>query len=158
MNQPEIVLTQHSKKRIEEELRELRAVKLSEVNTALHQTRDLDDPGDNGDYQSLCLAHAILNGRIIRMEALLEQAKVVDESLLCDNTVKVGATVVLKDLENSDELQYTLLNATFASLLEDGISDESPVGRALLGKKVGDLIEIAIPAGSVHFEIIGLRY
>lgn len=158
MTHNEIILTASDKKRIEEELHELRTVKRSEVTEAMRHPRDNGDPLDNGEYQSLCLAHAILNGRIVEMETLLEKAKVIDDSRSCGNVVGVGSTVTLKDLETGDELEYTILNSAFASLLEDGISDDSPVGQALLRKTVGEVVEIGIPAGFVHYKIVDLHY
>ncbi len=151
-------MTRSSRKRLEEELHTLRTERRAKVSETLHLARDNRDPLDDGEYQAACIAHTLLKGRIAEMEALLETARVIDDSLENGMKVGVGSIITIKDLETGSELECTLLASLFASLLEDGISDESPVGQALIGKKEGDIVEIAIPARTVRYQIVGLRY
>jgi transcription elongation factor GreA len=158
MHGDELILTASSKKRLEDELNELRTVKRAEITEAIRRARSYGDLSENFEYHSARQAQAILNGKIAELEALLEKAKVVDDDALGGDAVGLGSIVAVKDLETEDEWEYTIVDATSADPLNDRISYSSPVGQALMRKKVGDVVEVAIPDGTARYEVVGLRH
>ncbi|HZO88687.1 MAG TPA: transcription elongation factor GreA [Chthonomonadaceae bacterium] len=158
MHHDELILTESSKKRLEEELNELRTVKRAEITEAIRRARGYGDLSENFEYQSARQAQAILNGRIAELEALLERAKVVEDEVIGGDQVGLGSIVAVRDLETDDEFEFTIVDATSADPLNDKISYSSPVGQALMKKKVGDVVSVPIPDGVAHYEIIGLRH
>lgn len=158
MQRDELVITVSSKKRLEEELTELRSVKRPEVTEAIKRARAYGDLSENFEYHAAKQSQAILNGRIAELEAVLERARVVEDESAGGETVVLGSIVMVRDLETEDEWEYTIVDASSADPLNDRISYSSPVGQALIRKKLGDVVEITIPAGTAHYEIIGLRH
>jgi transcription elongation factor GreA len=158
MRPDEIILTAGSKKQKEEELTYLRTVKRPEITEAIKRAREYGDLSENFEYQAARQAQAILNGRIAELEALLERARVVDDAAAGGDTVGLGSIVAVKDLETEDEWEYTIVDATSADPANDRISYTSPVGKALMHHKIGDVVEVAIPAGTARYEIMGLRH
>jgi len=158
MQQDELILTASSKKRLEEELIELRTVKRPEVTESIKRARAYGDLSENFEYHAAKQAQAILNGRIAELEAVLERAQVVEDGSAGGETVVLGSIVMVRDMETEDVWEYTIVDASSADPLNDRISYSSPVGQALIHKKIGDVVEIAIPAGKAHYEIIGLRH
>ncbi len=158
MQQNEIVLTASSKKQKEEELTFLRTVKRSEITESIRKAREYGDLSENFEYHSARQAQAINNGRIAELESLLERARIVEDAAVGGDSVGLGSIVMVRDLETEDEWEYTLVDATSADPEHDRVSVLSPVGKMLLGKKVGDKVEVPIPNGKACYEIIGLRH
>lgn len=158
MQQDDLILTESSKKRIEEELNQLRTVKRAEVTEAIRRARSYGDLSENFEYHAARQSQAILNGKIAELEALLERARIVDDAAAGGDTVGLGSIVKVRDLETEDEWEYTIVDATSADPLNDRISYSSPVGQALLKKQLGDVVEVAIPAGKARYEIVEIRY
>lgn len=159
----ELILTASSKKQKEEELTYLLTVKRPEITEAIKKAREYGDLSENFEYQSARQAQAINNGRIAELQALLERARVVDDAAVKSDMVDLGSIVKVQDLEADDDdedavWEYTLVDATSANPAENRISFSSPVGQALKGKKVGETVEVPIPAGKAHYKIIGLRH
>ena len=157
MQQNELVITPKKRGEIERELTELRTVKRPEILEAISKAREYGDLSENFEYQAARQAQAILNGRIEELEHILDRAVVRENAVASDN-VGMGAVVTVRDLEADDEWEYTIVDAISADPANDRISLTSPVGKALMGKRMGDKVEVAIPAGMAHYEIIGLRY
>lgn len=158
MGHEELILTASRKKQLEEELTELRTVKRAEITEAIKRARSYGDLSENFEYHSARQAQAILNGKIAELEALLDKAKVVDDSAVGGDTVGLHSIVTVRDLETEDEWEYIIVDASSADPLNDKISYLSPVGQALMNKKVGDIVEVAIPDGTARYEIVGLRH
>src|SRR5437870_5135030 len=135
MQQDELILTASSKKRLEEELLELRTVKRPEITEAIKRARAYGDLSENFEYHAARQAQGILNGRIADLEALLERAKVVEDEAAGGETVGLGSIVLVRDLETEDEWEYTIVDASSADPLNDRISYSSPVGQALIKRK-----------------------
>jgi len=159
----ELILTASSKKQKEEELTLLLTVKRPEITEAIRKAREYGDLSENFEYQSARQAQAINNGRIAELQALLERARVVDDVATQSDKVGLGAIVMVRDLEADEDdedatWEYTLVDATSANPAENRISFSSPVGQALKDKKVGDTVEVPIPAGKARYKIIGLRH
>jgi transcription elongation factor GreA len=158
MQHDDLIITASTKKQKEEELTYLRTVKRPEVTEAIRKAREYGDLSENFEYQAARQSQAILNGKIAELEALLERAKVVDDGAVGGDTVGLGSIVMVKDLESEDEWEYIIVDATSADPLNAKISYSSPVGQALLEKKVGDIVDVAIPDGTARYEIVGLRH
>ncbi|HXG24517.1 MAG TPA: transcription elongation factor GreA [Chthonomonadales bacterium] len=153
----DIILTESSYRRLQEELEHLKTVKRAEIAEALRRARAYGDLAENFEYHSARREQGILNGRIAEMEKTLEIAKVVPDSDSPGDEVGLGSIVLVRDLESGDEWEYTLVDAVQADPINDRISIQSPVGRALMHKKVGDVVEVQIPAGTAHYEVLSIR-
>ncbi len=158
MHRDELILTASSRRKIEDELALIRTVKRPEVTEAIRRAREYGDLSENFEYHAAKQAQAILNGRQADLEALLDRAKFVDDAAIGGEIVGLGSIVKVKDLEAEDEWEYTIVDATSADPANDLISYASPVGQALIKRKVGDVVDVALPNGTVQYEIIGLRH
>jgi transcription elongation factor GreA len=156
--QEELILTVSSKRKLEAELTELRTVKRPEITESIKRAREYGDLSENFEYHAAKQAQAILNGRIAELEALLDRARVVEDDAVGGDTVGLGSIVMVKDLETDDEWEYTIVDASSADPINDRISYSSPVGQALMRRKVGEVVEVFIPVGTARYEITGLRH
>jgi transcription elongation factor GreA len=156
--QDDIILTESSYRKIEQELEHLKTVKRGEMAEALRKARAYGDLSENFEYHAARRDQGILNGRIADMERTLEIAKVVPDQAAGSDEAGMGTIVMVKDLETDDEWEYWLVDAVQADPVNDRISIQSPVGQALLGKKVGDVVEVDIPAGTARYEIKNIRH
>lgn len=158
MTRDELILTESSKKKIELELRELRTVKRAEITAAISHARSFGDLSENFEYKAARQQQAILNGKIADLEALLDRARVVPDPVGGGEAVALGSIVKVRDLETEDEWEYTIVDANSADPVNDRISYSSPVGKALMDRKVGDVVDVAIPDGTAKYEIVELRH
>ena len=154
-----ILLTESSQKKLQQELEYLKKVKRAEIAEALRKARAFGDLSENFEYHAARKEQGILNGRIAEMEKTLEIAKVVpdDHETHEGGGVGLGSIVMVRDLEEGDEWEYTIVDAVRADPVNDLISIHSPVAQALLGRSVGDRVEIKVPSGTAHYEILGIR-
>lgn len=148
--QKQTVVTDEGLKRLEAELAELKS-KRTEVAEKLKVARGFGDLSENSEYDEAKNEQAIVEGRIAELEARLKNVTVLDESQLTNDTVNIGATVDLK--MGKTKVTYKIVSTSEANPMEGLISDESPVGRALLGNRVGDKVEVEIPNGVVTYTI-----
>ncbi len=150
-------LTLEGKRRIEEELYHLRNVRRLQVAERLHQAMEFaGDPVDNAEYQDAKEEQARVEGRIIELENILAQAIVVTVEPSAEGVVQLGATVTVSDDEGIEDT-FVLVGSAEADPLEGRISIDSPVGRALLGHRVGDVVAVAAPARVIHYTIRDCR-
>jgi transcription elongation factor GreA len=154
----EIILTESSYKKIQEELEYLKTVKRSEMAEALRKARGYGDLSENFEYHAARRDQGILNGRIAEMEKTLEIATVVPDGAVASDTTGLGSIVMVRDLESGDEWEYTLVDAVQADPINDRISLQSPVGEALMNRKVGDVVEVEIPVGTARYEVLSIRH
>ncbi|HLK56853.1 MAG TPA: transcription elongation factor GreA [Chthonomonadaceae bacterium] len=157
MEQDELRITISTRKKKEEELHHLRAVKRPEITEAIRRAREYGDLSENFEYHAARQAMAILNGQIADLEAILERATVVEDDAISKDVVGLGTTVMLLDKDTDDEWECTIVDDASSDPINDQISFSSPVGKALIGKRVGEVIEVAVPDGKAHYEIVGLR-
>lgn len=157
MEQGRLKLTADKKRQIENKLDYLRTTKRAEITEAIKKAREYGDLSENFEYQTARREQAILNGEIAELEAVLERSEIVTSAVGGD-TVEVGAIVKVKDLETEDEWEFFIVDAMSADPINDKISYSSPVGQALMTHRIGDVIEVDIPAGMTRYEIIGLRH
>ena len=148
------VITDEGLKKLEKELEELKTVKRKEVAEKIKVARGFGDLSENSEYDEAKNEQAIVEARIAEVEAMLKVARVLDETEIAHDTISVGSTVKLKDLEFDEIETYYLVGSTESDPMNNRISDESPLGKALLGKKVGERISVDAPSGEVPYEIL----
>lgn len=157
MMEKDVFFTVEGLANLEEELDELKSVKRKEIAERIKVALDFGDISENSEYDQAKNEQAQLEERIAKIEMQLRNAKIIDDDALNTHTVQVGSTVVIKDLSNHDEMTYSIVGSAEASPLEGKISNESPVGSRLLGKKKGEIVEVSIPDGMVKYEILDIR-
>jgi transcription elongation factor GreA len=153
----EIILTESSYRQLQQELDYLKTVKRAELAEALRRARSYGDLAENFEYHAARRDQGILNGRIADMEAMLNTARIVPDETGETDSIGLGSVVMVRDLETEDEWEYTLVDALQADPVNDRISVQSPVGQALMGKRIGDVVDVKIPAGTARYEILHLR-
>lgn len=152
----EYVLTPSGKQKIEEELERLRSVEMPALAERIRQARALGDLSENFDYQDAKRQQGFAAGKIADLNAILERARVVEEVGPNSDTVGLGVTVTLKDLDYDDEFAVTIVGAYEADPSNDKISSASPMGKALMGCRVGDSVEVDAAGGKTRYEILGI--
>lgn len=153
----EVLLTGDGIRKLEEELHILKSVKRHEVAERIRQAIEYGDISENAEYEAAKNEQAFIEGRIIQLEKMLRHARIIDTTDAPLDTVTVGATVRLKDLEYGDEFEYTIVGTAEADPNNNKISNESPVGKAILGQKVGAVVEVKVPAGALKYQILSIR-
>lgn len=147
-------LTQEGLDRLKAELDQLRRVERPRISQQIAEARDKGDLSENAEYDAAKEAQGLLEMKIAKLEAVVADAKVIDESKLAGDQILILSKVKLKNVANGMTMSYTLVPEKEANLKEGKISVESPIGKGLLGKKVGDVAEIQVPSGKVNFEIL----
>ncbi|MGI1692007.1 transcription elongation factor GreA [Thermoanaerobacter uzonensis] len=156
MSKP-VILTYEGLKKLEEELEYLKTVKRAEVAEKIKQARAFGDLSENSEYDEAKNEQAFIEGRIATIEAMLKNAKVIDEEDIKLDQVSIGCTVKVYDESYNEEVEYTIVGSAEADPMNNKISDESPIGKALLGKKVGDVVSVEVPAGIIKLKILEIR-
>jgi transcription elongation factor GreA len=157
MAEKQIILTPEGLKKIEQKLDHLKSVRRREVAERIKQAIEFGDISENSEYEDAKNEQAFIEGEILTLEKMLRNAKLIDEDEISADVVTLGSTVVLKDLEIGDELEYTIVGSAEADPTEFRISNESPVGEAILGRKVGSVVEVHVPAGTLKYEILDIK-
>jgi transcription elongation factor GreA len=155
--QKEMILTPEGLARLEEELAVLRTVKRQEIAERIKSAISFGDLSENAEYDEAKKEQAFIEGRIATIERMLKNARLIDEQDYDPERVGMGSKVTLLDMEFNEEITYTIVSSAEASPRENKISDESPVGRSLLGRKVGDTVDVAVPAGVIRYKIVRLE-
>lgn len=141
-------------KKLKDELNYMRDVERPKASQAIAEARDKGDLSENAEYDAAKEAQGLLEMKIAKMEELLANARLIDESQLDTSKVLVLSTVKLKNRQNGQELTYTLVAESEADLKSGKISVTSPIGKGLLGKKAGETAEIQVPNGTLKFDIL----
>lgn len=155
-NEKEVLLTPEGLKKLEAELEYLKSYRRKEVADRIKQAISFGDISENSEYEEAKNEQAFVEGRILTLEKTLRNARVIDNSS-DEGTVALGTWVRLKDLEEADEIEYEIVGSLEADPGNFRISNESPLGKAVLGQKIGSIVEINAPAGLLRYEIIGIR-
>lgn len=155
-NGKQVVLTYEGVRKLEEELEYLKTVKRKEVTQKIKTALSFGDLSENSEYDEAKNDQAFVEGRIANLENMLKSAKVIDEEDITTDTVSIGAIVKVKDLEFDDEAEYTIVGSAEADPSKLKISNESPIGRALLGKRVDDTVEVNVPDGIIKYKILAI--
>src|SRR4051812_46766561 len=145
--------TEEGLQKLKNELHQLRSVERKLATQAIVEARDKGDLSENAEYDAAREAQALLELRIAKLEDVIANARIVDETKLDLSKVSILTTVKIKNLNNNASMKYTLVAENEADLKIGKISVDSPIGKALLGKKVGEKVDVQVPAGKVTFEV-----
>ncbi len=151
------ILTYEGLKQLEDELQELKVVRRKEVAEKIKEAREQGDLSENAEYDAAKEEQREIELRIEEIDKILKNAEVVVEDEVDVDVISVGCTVKLFDEEFGEEMEYKIVGSTEANILKGRISNESPVGRALMGARVGQLIEAETAAGSLKFKILEIQ-
>ena len=156
MDEKETILTPEGLRKLEDELGYLKSVKRKEIAERIKQAKEFGDLMENSEYEDAKNEQAFMEGRILTLEGMLRNAKVINNHEVRLDVVSVGCTVLLTD-ELGEEARYTIVGSAEADPGNDKISNESPVGRALLGKRQGQTVKVDAPAGTIRYTIKAIR-
>ena len=154
MSEKEVFLTAVGLESVEKELDELKAVKRKEVAEKIKTALDFGDISENSEYDQAKDEQAQLEVRILKLENMIRNAVIIDENEISTDKVGLGSKVTVKDLEFDEEMEFIIVGSAETDPYEGRISNESPVGSALLGNKPGDIVEVQVPAGVLKYEIL----
>lgn len=157
MAEKEVLLTPEGLKKLEEELELLKSVKRREVAERIKLAISYGDISENSEYEDAKNEQAFIEGRIMTLEKMLRNARIIHEDEVNTDAVSIGSTVKLRDIEFNEDVEYTIVGSAEADPASNKISNESPVGRALLGKSVGATVDVAVPAGTIQFKILDIK-
>lgn len=146
--------TKEGLQKLKDELHNLKTKERPLVVKQIAEAREKGDLSENAEYDAAREAQGLLEMKIAKMEDIIAHARIIDESQLDLNKVSILTKVKIKNLKNSQMMQYTLVAENEANLKEGKISIDSPIGKGLMGKKVGDKVDIQVPAGTIPFEIM----
>ena len=149
--------TEEGLNRLKDELNHLKDIERPKASNAIAEARDKGDLSENAEYDAAKEAQGMLEMKISKLEAILSNARLIDESQLDLSKVLVLSKVTIKNLSNQMQLKYTLVAESEADLKSGKISVSSPIGKGLLGKKVGEIAEVVVPNGTIKFEIISIE-
>ncbi|MEG1159786.1 MAG: transcription elongation factor GreA, partial [Acidaminococcaceae bacterium] len=144
-------------RKLEDELETLRTVKRQQVAERLKVAISYGDISENSEYDDAKNEQAFVEGRIIQLEGMIRNAKVIDATEVSKEIVTLGATVIVEDLEFKERETYTIVGTTEADPSENRISNESPVGVAILGQKVGKKVKVHTPVGELAYKIVAIQ-
>ncbi|AEB74852.1 transcription elongation factor GreA [Clostridium botulinum BKT015925] len=150
-------MTAEGVKKLEDELEYLKTTKRREITEKIKVALSYGDLSENSEYDEAKNEQAFVEGRIVQIENMLRNANVIDESEIPKDVVSVGAIVKVKDYDFDEEIDFHIVGSAEADPMENKISNESPVGSALIGKKVGDIVNVPVPDGISKFEILEIR-
>jgi transcription elongation factor GreA len=153
----EIILTASGLKKIEHELEELRSVHRKRVADRIRDSKQFGEFSENSEYEDAKTEQAFVEGRIEELKSILMHAHVIEEDEVLTDVVGVGVIVKVQDMETNDEWEFSIVGSVEANPAEDRISNESPVGEPLMGRRIGDTVEVDIPAGLARYKIISIR-
>jgi transcription elongation factor GreA len=153
----EIILTARGLKKIELELEQLRTVHRKRVADRIRDSKQFGEFAENAEYEDAKIEQAFVEGRIEELRNVVARAHVIEEDEVLTDKVGVGSIVKVKDLETADEWEYSIVGPIEADPADDKISNESPVGEALIDRQTGEVVEVEIPAGVARYKIISIR-
>ena len=149
-------MTEEGLRKLQEEIRELESVQRPEISRQISEARDKGDLSENAEYDAAKEAQGMLEAKIAQLKTLLASARLIDESTIGTDEVRIMNKVTLKNLKTKKEMTYTLVSESEADLRSGKISVNTPIALGLLGKKVGDIAEIEVPSGTMTFEIMDI--
>ena len=157
MEEKEVILTQEGYDTLEKELEYLRTDKRAEIADRIKVALGFGDLSENSEYDEAKNAQAENEVKIAELENKLRYAKIIDESEIDTKTVQIGNTVKLHDIEFDEDIEYTIVGSTEVNLEENRISNESPIGKALLGAKKNQVVNVEAPAGTIQYKILSIK-
>ncbi len=153
----QVLLTSDGLKRLQDELENLKTVRRQENKEAIKRARSFGDLSENSEYDEAKEEQANIEKRISEIEAMLVNVKIIDDAPVDTSVVTVGSTVRIRCVEDGEEDIYAIVGSTESDPEEGKISDECPVGKALLSKKLGDIVPVEVPDGIINYEILAIE-
>lgn len=153
----EVIVTASGYKKLEEELEQLKTVKRHDITEKIKNAVSYGDITENSEYEDAKNEQAFVEGRILTIENMLRNAKVIKDEEVSTDLVSVGTTVRLKDIEFDETVEYTIVGSTEADPAANFISNESPLGAAILGRKKNDVVDVNAPSGVVKYKILSIK-
>ena len=157
MEEKKNILTYEGLRKYEEELHDLKVVKRREIAQKIKEAREQGDLSENAEYDAAKDEQRDIEARIEELEEILKNAEVVDEDEVDLGKISIGCRVKIRDLEFNEDLDYKIVGSTEANSLKGKISNESPVGKALIGHKVKDIVEVETQAGVLKYEVLEIQ-
>ena len=154
MEEKKIILTKDGLKKMQDELENLKTVRRKEVAERLKEAIALGDLSENSEYDDAKNEQAFIEGRIQELTVTLRNVEVISDENKSKSVVQMGSHVVVRDIEEDEEEEYTIVGSAEADPMEGRISNESPVGEAILGKKIGTVVDVLAPAGIIKYKIV----
>ena len=151
-------MTQQGYDNLVAEINELESVQRPEISRQIAEARDKGDLSENAEYDAAKEAQGLLEGKIAQLKTILSNARIIDESRLSTDSVQILNKVTIKNLKNGAQMVYTLVSDSEANLKQNKISINTPIAKGLMGKKVGDVVEVQTPGGIVSFEIVEIGF
>lgn len=148
--------TEEGLKKLKDELHEMKTVQRPRISEQIAEARDKGDLSENAEYDAAKEAQGLLEMKIAKMEELISKARIIDNTLIDNSKVFILSRVKIKNVNNNMEMEYTLVAESEADLKAKKISVDSPIGKGLLGKKVGDIADVQTPNGVVKFEVMDI--
>ena len=153
----EVLLTAEGYEKLKEEIEHLSNEKRREVAERIKQAREFGDISENSEYDDAKNEQAMLEHRIAQLEERLASARVIETDEVATDVVAIGTRVRLKDIDANETVEYFIVGSAEANPAERKLSNESPVGKAIIGRKKGETVEVAAPRGSLKFKILDIK-
>ncbi len=151
------ILTYEGLKKLEDELQDLKVVQRREIAQKIKEAREQGDLSENAEYDAAKDEQRDIEARIEQIEKILKNAEVVLDEEIDLNRISIGCVVRVLDIEYDEEEEYKLVGSSEASSLQNKVSNESPIGKALLGAQVGDVVEVEAPAGGGQYKVLSIQ-
>ena len=148
------ILTYEGLKKLEDELEDLKVVKRKEVSQKIKEAREQGDLSENAEYDAAQDEQRDIETQITELEAILSNAEIIQDNDKSTDRVKMESVVKLHDIEYDEDIEYVIVGSSEADSLNNKISNESPLGAALIGKKVGEIVKVEAPAGEIEYKIV----
>ena len=152
----DVILPRGGLEKLELELEDLKTVKRKEVADRIKQAIGFGDLSENSEYEDAKNEQAFIEGRILTLEKMLRNVKVIEDDNVVEGEVSIGSVVKVRDIEMDEEEEYKLVGTVEADPMNNRISNESPVGRAIIGHKVGEIVDVEVPMGIIKYEIMSV--
>ena len=149
-------MTQAGYDKLIAEINELESVQRPEISCQIAEARDKGDLSENAEYDAAKEAQGLLEGKIAQLKAQVANARIIDESKISTDTIQILSKVTIRNTKTGAELTYTLVSDSEANLKEKKISVNTPIAKGLMGRKVGDVVEVQTPGGLLNFEILNI--
>jgi transcription elongation factor GreA len=157
LNEKEIVLTREGLEKLERELDDLKTIHRKEVNDRIRQAKEFGDLSENAEYEDAKQEQAFIEGRILKLESMIRNARIIEDSEYAAGEVHLGCTVKVKDLKTNSSHEFSIVGSAEADPANHRISNESPLGRALMTHKKGETVDVVTPRGTVKYKIEAIK-
>jgi transcription elongation factor GreA len=153
----DVILTPEGYEKLKQEIEHLRVVKRREVAERIRTAREFGDIAENAEYDDAKNEQAMLEHKIAQLEDRLAAARIIDTGDIDTSVVSIGSVVRLRDVDAKETIEYHIVGSAEANPAEQKLSNESPVGKAIMGRKKGETVEVAAPRGSLKFKILDIK-